>query len=358
MELNFKDFSRILITGGSGFIGSNLILKLLKEHSIKVYNIDKLGYAADNYAIDSFLDKSVKSIKDRYNFIKCDLSDELKIESIVEEVKPDLVIHLAAESHVDNSITDPKVFIDSNIVGTFNLLSSCLRYYLNLDKNRKKKFRFLHVSTDEVFGSLFNKEKFSESSKYDPRSPYSASKAGSDHIVRSWFHTYDFPILITNCGNNYGPWQFPEKLIPTIIFNAINSKEIPIYGNGLNIRDWIYVEDHINAIFIVLLNGKIGESYCIGSNQEFTNIEIARKICLELDRIKPKKIEYSNLIKFVEDRPGHDKRYAINALKIRSELGWSPKYSFQNSLEITIRWYLKNIDWCNKKFKNCSILEK
>ena len=273
---------------------------------------------------------------------KVNLKNFHKLSEIINLIKPDLVMHLAAESHVDRSINSPWEFIESNVIGTYNLLEASRSYFNKLNGGKKSNFRFHHISTDEVFGSLDNSGFFSEESSYNPRSPYSSSKASSDHLVNSWYHTYDLPVIITNCSNNYGPYQSPEKLIPLTIIRCFDKKKIPVYGNGKNIRDWIYVEDHINAIFIVLLNGKIGESYCIGSNQEFTNIEIARKICLELDRIKPKKIEYSNLIKFVEDRPGHDFRYSIDPSLIKNQLGWVSKTKFKAALTKTVKWYLEN----------------
>tara|TARA_B100000242_G_C42997430_1_gene463304 strand:- start:16 stop:1080 length:1065 start_codon:yes stop_codon:yes gene_type:complete len=351
MNKNLEIYSKIIITGGAGFIGTNLIIKLLKETSLVIYNIDKLGYASDHFAIDYFLKNSEIDFKQRYKLIKCNLSDKDEIFKIVQNIKPDLVMHLAAESHVDKSIDFPQEFLDSNIYGTFNLLNACLNLYSNFDEIRKKRFRFLHISTDEVFGTLSNKGSFTEESRYDPRSPYSATKAASDHLVKTWFHTYGLPILISNCGNNYGPWQFPEKLIPTIIYSAFFKRKIPIYGNGLNIRDWIYVEDHINALLEILLKGKIGESYCVGSSQEFTNIEIANFICDYLDKIKPIDFSYSELITFVEDRPGHDKRYSINPQKISKDLGWRPIYSFNHALESTVDWYLSNIYWCENLLK-------
>jgi len=272
--------------------------------------------------------------------MKVDLCNFSDVESVVRHANPDFVLHLAAESHVDRSIEGPKSFIESNILGTFNLLEAVKNHYENLDSSRKKLFRFIHVSTDEVFGSLGNRGKFNELTRYDPRSPYSASKAASDHLVNAWYHTYDLPILITNCSNNYGPWQNSEKLIPKIIYNAINNFNIPIYGNGENIRNWLFVEDHVDGLIKVLNQGTIGNKYCIGGNEEKTNNEIVYAICDTLDELIPKENSYSNLITYVEDRLGHDKRYAIDASKIKSELGWIPKYSFEEGLKITISWYI------------------
>ncbi len=351
MEFQFENYKRILITGGLGFIGSNLVVKLLKETKLIIYNLDKLGYASDDFNIESSL-KISNIEKSRYCFLNVDLFNFEETKQALQKAKPDLVIHLAAESHVDRSILNPNTFIESNIVGTYNLLQSCFHVYSKYSLENKNKFRFLHVSTDEVFGSLGKNGLFCENSKYDPRSPYSASKAASDHLVKAWFHTYKFPILVTNCGNNFGPWQFPEKLIPTIILNALKNKKIPIYGNGSNIRDWIYVHDHINALLHILSDGKIGDSYNIGSTEEKTNLEIAILICSILDNKIPQKEKYCNLIDFVTDRPGHDQRYAINASKLRDELGWAPKYEFNEALKITVYWYLKNIEWCKNQYNS------
>ena len=342
MELinDFPKKIRVLITGGAGFIGSAVVRKLLQDLDCIVFNLDKISYASDLSSID-YLFNNNKHLQSRYNLLKVDLSNFSKVDEAVKYADPDFVLHLAAESHVDRSITGPKPFIDSNIVGTFNLLESVRKHYDNLNSGRKELFRFLHVSTDEVFGSLDDFGSFDETTKYDPRSPYSASKAASDHLVNAWHHTYDLPILITNCSNNYGPWQYPEKLIPKVIFNAVNNFEIPIYGNGKNIRDWLYVEDHVNGILKVLLKGKIGEKYCIGGNQEKTNNEVVSSICEILDELMPKDFSYKNLIVYVKDRLGHDQRYAINSSKIKSELAWEPKYSFNEGLLITVTWYVK-----------------
>ena len=336
-------FKNIIVTGGAGFIGGAFIRRIIKNKNQKIFNIDKCGYASDLKSLKEF------STFDNYKFIKVDLINFEKIDKNIKEIKPDLIIHFAAESHVDRSINGPKSFIESNIIGTFNIIEAARKYWETLTSEKQQFFLFHHVSTDEVFGSLQNKEDlFSENSRYDPRSPYSASKASSDHIVRSWFHTYQLPITISNCSNNFGPWQFPEKLIPLTITNAIKGKNIPLYGDGMNIRDWLFVEDHISAILKVIDIGKLGETYCIGSKNERTNLEIVNQICKILDQLRPSSQSYSNLIKKVNDRPGHDRRYAINPSKISTELSWEPKYSFEESLKSTINWYIQNEDWWEK----------
>ena len=331
---------RILITGGAGFIGLNLIIRLLKESSSVIFNLDKIGYASNLKPIEDLLSRNDYEIKNRYQLLKVDLSNPIQTDSAIKKADPDLIMHLAAESHVDNSIIYPDWFIKSNIIGTFNLLSSAKDHYENLTLKRKLSFRFLHVSTDEVFGSLDSTSRFSESSPYDPRSPYSASKASSDHIAKAWYHTYNFPVIITNCSNNFGPYQFKEKLIPMAILNALNLKSIPIYGDGKNIRDWLFVEDHIDGLLLALSKGKRGESYCIGGNGEKENIELVSIICEVLDNLIPNNKPHFNLIKFVEDRKGHDRRYSINAKKIKNELGWVPKFSFKKAIKLTIYYYI------------------
>ncbi len=335
---NFTEETRVLVTGGAGFIGNALIRKLLKESNCRIFNLDKISYASDLSSIQNDL-KTQKNAA-RYNLLKADLYNSSDIDSAINHSDPDMVMHLAAESHVDRSIDGPRVFMESNIIGTYNLLESVRKHFNKLENRRKEFFRFLHISTDEVYGSLGNIGSFNESTKYDPRSPYSASKASSDHIVNAWHHTFDMPTLITNCSNNYGPWQHREKLIPKIIFNAITNNKIPIYGDGKNIRDWLFVEDHVDALLKVLNNGKIGQTYCIGGNQERSNNEIVNKICELLDKIKSKHYSYKELITYIKDRPGHDKRYAIDSSKIRSQLGWEPKYSLDEGLKITIDWYI------------------
>ena len=335
---------KILVTGGAGFIGSNFILNYIEEHNL--LNYDKLTYAGNLNNLDSVINHN------NYSFIKGDIKDKELVNKTIFDFKPDAIINFAAESHVDRSIDTPQDFIETNILGTFNLLKSALDYYKNLDNEKETKFRFLHISTDEVYGSLGKKNKFKETTPYNPSSPYSASKAASDHLVQAWHHTYGLPILITNCSNNYGPYQFPEKLIPLIITNCLNKKELPIYGDGLNIRDWIYVDDHCDGIIEVLKNGKIGETYNIGGNQEMTNLELVNQICNILDDIKPSKNigSYKNLITFVKDRPGHDFRYAIDSTKIQNELNFFPKETINSGLRKTIKWYLEHEDWI-KKYK-------
>tara|TARA_B100000886_G_scaffold331665_1_gene283438 strand:- start:722 stop:1867 length:1146 start_codon:yes stop_codon:yes gene_type:complete len=338
---------RILVTGGAGFIGGCLIRKLLSNTNALIYNLDKITYASDL----SWLENNKN--RDRHHFIKADLVNFEETKNALQNSNPDLIVHLAAESHVDRSIENARPFIESNILGTFNLLENSKNHWDNLNFSRKNRFKFLHVSTDEVFGSLGKYGLFDENSLYDPRSPYSATKASSDHLVNAWFHTFNFPILKTNCSNNFGPYQFPEKLIPLIILKALNNEKIPIYGNGLNIRDWLFVEDHIDALYLVLEQAEIGKNYCIGGNNERSNIEIANLICEQLDLKFPNNKPHNKLIEFVEDRPGHDKRYAINSGLIQKELSWIPKYTFKDSIEKTIDWYIKNLNWC-KKIQNNS----
>ncbi len=333
---------KILITGGAGFIGNTLVRNLLLSTEHEIINLDKLGYASDLTSINSLDPKLLL----RYKFMQVDINDFLKLKDSVESSEPDLIMHLAAESHVDRSIDEPNIFVQSNVLGTFNLLEVVREYYHNLPEIRKQRFRFHHISTDEVFGSLGLNGKFSEETAYDPRSPYSASKAASDHFVRAWFHTYKIPTIVSNCSNNYGPWQFPEKLIPTIIINALNNNQIPIYGNGLNIRDWLYVEDHVEGLKKIVFEGEPGQTYCIGGDGEKTNLDVAFTICEILDEIVPLSFSYKTLIEFVEDRPGHDKRYAIDSSKIKNKLGWSPKYSFENGIRKTVSWYKENLHWC------------
>lgn len=331
---------RYLITGGAGFIGSAVVRGLMKRQDSTVCVVDKLTYAG-NLASLAPVSKS-----NRFHFVKADIADGPRTQAILAEFAPDVIMHLAAESHVDRSIDGPAAFIDTNIVGTFTLLQEALRHWRGLDDNRKNQFRFHHVSTDEVFGSLGEGGLFHEETPYQPNSPYSASKAASDHLVRSWHHTYGLPALITNCSNNYGPYHFPEKLIPLMIINALEGKPLPIYGNGLNIRDWLYVEDHAEALLLVAQNGRPGESYNIGGHNEKTNIEVVTAICALLDELKPDPAgQYGRLITYVRDRPGHDARYAIDASKIARELGWRPKQTFESGLRCTVEWYLANTGW-------------
>ena len=347
---NFPEKTKILITGGGGFIGGAVIRKLLKESDCIIYNLDKMGYASDITSIDNVLINLQIEKDTRYKLLKTDLSNYSKTLSALKYANPDLIMHLAAESHVDNSIKGPGEFIKSNILGTFNLLEAVREHYEKLSEKRKNYFRFHHISTDEVFGSLGEKGKFKETSQYDPRSPYSATKASSDHLVNSWHHTFGLPTLTTNCSNNYGPWQYPEKLIPKIINNALNNLKIPIYGNGENIRDWLFVEDHADALIQVITRGEIGAKYCIGGNQEKTNVQIAKIICSYMDEICPRNKSYENLITYVEDRKGHDFRYAIDTTKITKELNWKPKYKLKEGIELTINWYLNNLDLINKNY--------
>ena len=347
----FKNFNRVLVTGGSGFIGSNLISKLLRITECEIYNVDKMGYASD----ETLIKKSIsKENKNRYKLINIDLVNAKDINVAVHEIKPDLVMHLAAESHVDRSIDGPKAFIESNILGTFNLLQSCLLHFRSSLED-KNNFRFHHISTDEVFGSLGNEGLFNEETPYAPRSPYSSSKAASDHLVRAWNETYKLPTLITNCSNNFGPYQFPEKLIPLTILKLFRGEKVPLYGDGENIRDWLYVGDHVNALLQVAEKGKVSETYCIGGHGEMTNKKIVNEICKIMDKIYIDKAPHSKLIYFAEDRPGHDRRYAIDPKKLKNELGWKVEKTFSKNLELTVRWYLENIDWCEKVLKNQSL---
>lgn len=330
-----------LVTGGAGFIGSNFILKARKEQWGNIINLDKLTYASN-------LQDLVELQNDAgYHFIRGDISDIKLISNLLEQRKPDAIINFAAESHVDRSILSPEAFIQTNVIGTFQLLEASRVYWEKLPPKKQEQFRFLHISTDEVYGSLSPTDPaFREDTPYAPNSPYAASKAGSDHLVRAYHHTYGLPTLTTNCSNNYGPRQFPEKLIPLVILNALNKKPLPIYGDGQNIRDWLYVEDHCEAIYLVLQTSKVGETYNVGGKNEQTNLTVVEKICAVLDDLTPKSnFHYSSLITFVKDRPGHDQRYAINCNKIKSDLGWQPKENFESGLLKTIQWYLSNPGW-------------
>ena len=335
---------KILITGGAGFIGSAVARMLIGETEDEVLVLDKLTYAGNLLNLDS-----VKENR-RFHFKKIDIFDYKKVFSAFQEFCPDSVVHLAAESHVDRSIKGPKEFIDTNIVGTFNMLEASRSYLNKLNKEQKDIFRFLHVSTDEVFGDLIGKKEFfTEESKYAPSSPYSASKAASDHLVRAWYRTYSVPVLITNCSNNYGPYHYPEKLIPLAIRSALKGNKIPVYGDGKQVRDWLYVEDHVDALYTVLKKGKLGETYNIGGNNEKSNIEVVNKVCSLLDERSPRKEgSYSDLISFVEDRPGHDFRYAIDSSKLKEELNWTPIESFESGLKKTVEWYLTNDSWLSE----------
>jgi dTDP-glucose 4,6-dehydratase len=334
----------ILVTGAAGFIGSNFVLDWFLNHDEKIISLDLLTYAGNLSNLSSLNAKSA------HHFVKGDIGDRALVSNLLKENQVRAILNFAAESHVDRSIEGPGEFIKTNIVGTYNLLESAREYWNQLDQVNKNKFRFLHVSTDEVFGSLESHEPpFSESNPYKPNSPYSASKASSDHLIRAWFHTYQFPVITTNCSNNYGPFHFPEKLIPLCILNALNGKPLPIYGNGQQIRDWLYVKDHCSAIREVLSNGKVGETYNIGGWNEKSNLDVVNMLCDILDKLKPNKngSSYKEQITFVKDRPGHDKRYAIDASKIERELKWRPQETFESGLLKTVSWYLENQNWCN-----------
>ena len=339
-----KDIKTILVTGGAGFIGSELIRHLLSSSNHSVVNVDKLTYSGNLESLESINNSK------RYHFEQIDICDEIEFKRVLIEKQPDTIIHLAAESHVDRSIDGPKEFILTNIVGTYTILEQSNQYWQSLQGEKKDNFRFLHVSTDEVYGDLNGTDDyFSEATSYDPSSPYSASKASSDHLVRAWHRTYNLPVLITNCSNNYGPYQFPEKLIPHIILNAIAGKELPVYGDGKQIRDWLFVNDHVRALITVAISGDIGETYNIGGNNEIQNIDVVKRICELLDDLIPEKLNgltsFSDLITYVQDRPGHDVRYAIDASKIKNNLGWTPKEDFFSGIRKTVEWYLENLSW-------------
>ena len=332
----------ILITGGAGFIGSNLVRFQVETLGNRVINVDALTYAGNLESLTSV------SSSPNYQFEHVDICDTKSASRLFREYQPDVVMHLAAESHVDRSIDGPAAFIETNIVGTYNLLECARSYWRELPVDRKSQFRFHHISTDEVYGSLPASGLFQETSPYQPNSPYSASKAASDHLVRAWHHTYGLPVILTNCSNNYGPYQFPEKLIPLIILNATEGKPLPVYGRGDNIRDWLYVDDHVKALTVVVERGMVGETYNIGGNNEKTNLDVVKSVCLLLDELLPdsKFKPHESLIQFVEDRPGHDKRYAIDASKINRELNWQPSETFESGLRKTVQWYLQNREWC------------
>ena len=331
--------NKILITGGAGFIGSAVVRQYIAETDFTVINLDKLTYAGNLQSLTAV------SGNHQYRFEKVDICDAVEVARVFREHQPDVVMHLAAESHVDRSITGPAAFMQTNIVGTYILLEAARTYWNGLEGEHKVGFRFHHISTDEVFGSLGESGLFTEETPYEPNSPYSASKAASDHLVRAWHHTYGLPVITTNCSNNYGPYHFPEKLIPLMILNAVNGKPLPVYGNGDNIRDWLYVDDHARALRLVLEKGKPGETYNIGGFNEKTNLEVVRTICEILDELRPQNAPYARLITFVKDRPGHDHRYAIDAGKIARELGWRPSETFETGLRKTVLWYLENAEW-------------
>jgi dTDP-glucose 4,6-dehydratase len=334
----------IFITGGAGFIGSALVRFLINETENVVVNFDKLTYAGNLESL-----KSIES-DDRYHFVQGDICDKETVASVLEQYQPEYIMHLAAESHVDRSIDGPGEFIETNIVGTYALLEAARKYYVSLTDSKKTEFRFHHISTDEVYGDLGETGLFTEETSYDPSSPYSASKAASDHLVRAWHRTYQLPVVVTNCSNNYGSYHFPEKLIPLIILNALDGKALPIYGDGKQVRDWLYVDDHARALYKVVSEGKLGETYNIGGFNEKQNIEVVNTICNHLNDLivdKPDGLNnFNELITYVTDRPGHDVRYAIDANKINKELGWHPQETFESGIKKTVEWYLANIEWC------------
>ncbi|MEE1889418.1 dTDP-glucose 4,6-dehydratase [Pseudomonas carassii] len=336
---------RLLITGGAGFIGSALVRHLISNTEHEVLNLDKLTYAGNLESLSSIAGN------DRYEFVQADITDQATVSAVLTRFKPHAVMHLAAESHVDRSIDGPSDFIQTNIVGTYSLLEAVRGYWGTLNDDERKAFRFHHISTDEVYGDLHGVDDlFTETTPYAPSSPYSASKAASDHLVRAWHRTYGLPVLLTNCSNNYGPFHFPEKLIPLVILNALEGKSLPVYGNGQQVRDWLFVEDHARALLKVVTEGEVGETYNIGGHNEQKNIDVVRGICTLLEEMAPQRPNgidsYAELITFVKDRPGHDQRYAIDASKIERTLGWVPEETFESGLRKTVRWYLDNLEWC------------
>lgn len=330
---------RVLVTGGAGFIGSALVRHLVLEKGYDVLNVDKLTYAGTESSLTTVAGQQ------GYRFLKADICDRVVMSEALSSFRPDRIMHLAAESHVDRSITGAKDFIETNVVGTFNLLECARHYWGTLSEERKAAFRFLHVSTDEVYGSLGESGLFTELTPYDPSSPYSSSKAASDHLAKAWHRTYGLPVVVSNCSNNYGPFHFPEKLIPLIILNAMDGIPLPVYGNGVNIRDWLYVEDHARALDIIASRGRVGETYNVGGRNERRNIDVVTRICELMDEFAPKAESHKGLISYVADRPGHDARYAIDATKLQTELGWKAQENFDTGIKKTVEWYLSNKWW-------------
>ncbi|MDL2003425.1 dTDP-glucose 4,6-dehydratase [Vibrio parahaemolyticus] len=348
---------KILVTGGAGFIGSAVVRHIIRDTQDSVVNLDKLTYAGN---LESLVDVADS---DRYYFEQVDICDRTELDRVFSEHQPDMVMHLAAESHVDRSIDGPAAFIETNVMGTYHLLEAARQYWSSLKEANKSAFRFHHISTDEVYGDLEGTDDlFTETTSYAPSSPYSASKASSDHLVRAWQRTYGLPTLVTNCSNNYGPYHFPEKLIPLMILNALDGKPLPVYGDGMQIRDWLFVEDHARALYKVVMEGEIGETYNIGGHNEKANIEVVKTICALLEELRPDKpagVEsYESLITYVKDRPGHDVRYAIDATKIAQELNWTPEETFESGIRKTVEWYLNNPQWWQRVLDGSYSLER
>jgi len=352
---------RVLVTGGAGFIGGAVVRRLLRASDATVFNLDKFGYASDVSGIEALMAELAGQGRatgadgqPRHQLLRVDLVDAEATAAAVRQADPDWVLHLAAESHVDRSIEGPAAFLESNVLGTFQLLQAVRSHWEQLSLQRQERFRLLHISTDEVFGSLGATGRFSEATAYDPRSPYSASKAASDHLVRAWHHTYGLPVVLTNCSNNYGPWQFPEKLIPVVILKAAAGEPIPLYGDGGNVRDWLFVEDHVDALLLALSQGELGRSYCVGGHGERNNRQVVEAICTLLDQRLPQGAPHNRLITTVADRPGHDRRYAIDPTRISSELGCTPRHDFEAGLSATVDWYLAQRGWCQSVRQNAA----